>query len=444
MHRALSLVVLSVSLFLFFSVLMLFNELNFVVLISSFFIIGFIALLFLNLKLGLLYYLFIRSFLDVFSKSGISFGVGAENLASYMTVAVIIVSIFFLLFKKINIFKIRSFRLLICFIAFCSFSSIFSIKPVISFIDLLRFVGLLMIGLISFHLFDKSELRKIFISFVGATILPIFFSIWQIGKDVGIVDAGFKRIYGTFVHPNMFAFFLLTIMIVLIVNLVYNKFKINSAFNLILLLIYSIFLLLTFTRAAWLAAILGCAILAVLVREYRFKILGALILIILLFSPLIIQRFADVGHGRTHGYYTDSWTWRVKTWNEGLPLFYEHPVMGVGLGMFPEMKSVYAHNDYVRLLVETGLPGCILYILIYISLAIGNYKVFRNSSDDIVRQFSLTVTILSCLYLLVSFSDNLSRSASTLTYFIVIVALAEKCQTNSCVVSSKRIHNETL
>jgi len=426
MKKVWALSFLSISIFVGLSIFMFFNVLTFWNIIGFFLFLSYIFILLINFKAGLIFYIIVRSYLDSSSKLGINFGVGPENLASYITVVFIIVTVFYLLSKKMNIFRVKSFRLFCIFIAFCLISTFHSIKPFLSFVDLLRFVGLLMVALAAYHVFDRHDVKLLFCIFIGALILPILFSIGQLILRSGITDSGFTRIYGTFIHPNSFAFFLLTIMFFLFVNLIYNRFGVSFFLNILLLLVCSIFLVLTFTRAAWIGLFIGIFVSAILVREYRTRIIVFLLAFTLLISPLIVKRFADIGQGKTFGFRTDSWTWRIQTWTNSLPLFYEHPIVGIGVGMFPEVKAVYAHNDYVRLLVETGLVGCLIYIAFFFYLLIKSFLLFRVTDDLFEKQFALTIFILCIVYLLISFSDNLSRSASILTYFFVLVAFAEK------------------
>ncbi len=63
--------------------------------------------------------------------------------------------------------------------------------------------------------------------------------------------------------------------------------------------------------------------------------------------------------------------WRLQVARDSVAMIKQRPVLGWGLGtfptVFPRFKSVYddvlvneAHDDYLQLLVETGVVGCIL------------------------------------------------------------------------------------
>jgi O-antigen ligase len=60
-------------------------------------------------------------------------------------------------------------------------------------------------------------------------------------------------------------------------------------------------------------------------------------------------------------------TGRSRIWTAGLHFFLENPVLGLGLGSFPIMYSLRAgdivraaHNEYVKIAAELGLPGFML------------------------------------------------------------------------------------
>lgn len=73
-------------------------------------------------------------------------------------------------------------------------------------------------------------------------------------------------------------------------------------------------------------------------------------------------RFEDLAAGRDQG--------RFAIWTDAAPLVLESPATGVGIGSFPyafrrssaylPRKSIeHAHNDYLEIAVEAGLPACL-------------------------------------------------------------------------------------
>ncbi|WP_109125845.1 O-antigen ligase family protein [Dyella sp. C11] len=53
---------------------------------------------------------------------------------------------------------------------------------------------------------------------------------------------------------------------------------------------------------------------------------------------------------------------RVDAWYEGLQMFKEHPIFGVGPGNFTDYNQLTAHNSFVLVLAETGFVGYVLWL----------------------------------------------------------------------------------
>jgi len=55
---------------------------------------------------------------------------------------------------------------------------------------------------------------------------------------------------------------------------------------------------------------------------------------------------------------------RVYSWYEGMQMFKEHPVFGVGTGAYTELHQLTAHNSLVLVLAEMGLVGFTLWLML--------------------------------------------------------------------------------
>jgi O-antigen ligase len=67
-----------------------------------------------------------------------------------------------------------------------------------------------------------------------------------------------------------------------------------------------------------------------------------------------------------------SWSGRKAIWSAGLELVREYPVLGVGAGGFRTATSsaLVAHNTFLSVLVEEGLVGFALFLLLILSLTL--------------------------------------------------------------------------
>ncbi|HZS40674.1 MAG TPA: O-antigen ligase family protein [Polyangia bacterium] len=62
---------------------------------------------------------------------------------------------------------------------------------------------------------------------------------------------------------------------------------------------------------------------------------------------------------------------RLECWYEGMSMFKQYPIFGVGQGQFTEHHFLTAHNSYVLAPAELGFPGMVLWsIVMYITVKI--------------------------------------------------------------------------
>ena len=91
------------------------------------------------------------------------------------------------------------------------------------------------------------------------------------------------------------------------------------------------------------------------------------------------------------GSLSTAWYDRIEVFKRSLPLFYQFPLFGSGLGTFflvspkaflPHMNYVswqHAHNDYLEMLVETGAGGFLMFIGSILSLLLISF--FRKQKN---------------------------------------------------------------
>lgn len=117
-------------------------------------------------------------------------------------------------------------------------------------------------------------------------------------------------------------------------------------------LVYGIYL--TDSRGALLALL---AVLGVFVWQRRGLFtagaLGVAAVAVLLALP---SRFAEIDPEE------ESAQGRVESWYEGLQMFREHPLFGVGPDMYTDYNPLTAHNSFVLVLAETGIVGFTLWL----------------------------------------------------------------------------------
>ncbi len=150
-------------------------------------------------------------------------------------------------------------------------------------------------------------------------------------------------------------------------------------YRLHLLLILSA-IALTGSRGALLASLAALLFIPLASRRLpaRHKAAGLLIGMLAIAAAGILapdtvwKRLSGIGVEMRHG----SWSSRLMVWRGGWELFHGHPFLGVGAGSFHvgvqrTLQLPYvAHNTFLSVLVETGVVGLMLFLLILLSLVL--------------------------------------------------------------------------
>jgi len=210
--------------------------------------------------------------------------------------------------------------------------------------------------------------------------------LWQAGSSVLKIESGrFLRAYGTFPHPNMLGGFLAVVFVLGVAYQVLRMKEIGRGYRItriVGLLIVFLGLILTFSRTAWIGAVVSLCVLGGLVfwqkeRDARRHFSKALLVFLLaggvfgtILSPYIFPRF-DGAVIEREGSVSERMQslYDAKTVMDQTPLFF-----GTGAGNFTERLLYFegdrpvwtlqpVHNVLVLVLAEIGVIGLFLWFL---------------------------------------------------------------------------------
>jgi hypothetical protein len=209
--------------------------------------------------------------------------------------------------------------------------------------------------------------------------------LWE---GVSVVSDGstrFLRAYGLTDHPNILGGCLAFGSIVLLAVFLHAETK-RKWMIAILFMLMSLGLLLTFSRAAWLAFLAGAGLVVVIEAwAGRGKNLGPVIRLalgtFLVLLPFIILDARYFGVRLNFGNSFENVPFENQSWNErpilnesANQIFVKHPLTGVGLGAspiamreeFPEFPTYYQppHFTLLAAALETGIFGALFYFLL--------------------------------------------------------------------------------
>ncbi|MFA5410653.1 MAG: O-antigen ligase family protein [Candidatus Omnitrophota bacterium] len=374
-------------------------------------------------------FLVLRPCLDLIAEQQVA---GIWNSASLATIFFILTAGQALL-RKESIAKIAANRLILdanrVFLAFLVLSLISFVNSrdlLTSFSDWLRLVSIIVMFNYAFLYFSESRaFAKLFIAILLSGVVPLALGMYQYLFYKGnLYTPGFNRIYGTFLHPNVLAEYLVILFVAVLYFL--KEHRSGKSLQLVLysflaIALFEIFH--TYTRGAWIALALSLFVISITYRKHQKIIYFVLILtVMLVIFPAIQKRFMDI---RAHNpELMSSWEWRLMVWNDTKKEISKHAVIGHGLGMYQKGFTFMAHNDYLRLAYETGISGLIIYLLFLATILGCSIRKIVHEKNKYAKNRYVAISGLMVAFLVMGAADNLVRSTVVLLYlFCVIGAL---------------------
>ncbi len=181
---------------------------------------------------------------------------------------------------------------------------------------------------------------------------------------------GFHRITSVFQHPNNYAHYLLVMLFAWYAYAACARgtgIGVGRPLQLLrAALVVSLFL--TFSRSGMLGFFLGHIVLSAKDLRSLMKTLGGLAivaLVVYVLAPSFVLNlpttiFSDDPSESTLAA-------RFSLWERGKALLPQSQVLGLGPGAFAALLRMPAHNDYLRILAEYGIPGLVLFAVFVLS-----------------------------------------------------------------------------
>ncbi|WP_394774378.1 O-antigen ligase family protein [Flavobacterium sp.] len=126
---------------------------------------------------------------------------------------------------------------------------------------------------------------------------------------------------------------------------------------------------------------------------------------------------------------------RLGYWNNILKISKTKPILGIGLGNYqiesiPYEKttandtnlSLHAHNDFLEILVETGIANSLIYLSLFVFVFITNMKKVLKSTEEQTRTIAILTILLVVIYGMDSlFNFPMYRPTMQLFFSLIIV-----------------------
>lgn len=313
-------------------------------------------------------------------------------------------------------------------------SVLYSVAPSTTLIEATKFLSCIMLFAVAYTFVkqQKITLPSLAISLALSSIVPILVAMSQLVFGSGLNTFEVKgRIYGTLGHPNVFAFFIMSLFIIFIhySSIIQTSWwEKNKELRTIGYIGCSFLMLFTYTRAALIG--LGVFILIIGTMKYKRALIVTICSVVIFYTgvtavdyvfsntgAISIKHIGIINRLTSRDEDADSIAWRNALIRETTPIILEEPLRGYGYGTFPSVweenrgewhlfdDSAESHNDYLRLLLETGVVGFSLYVLLIAALLYSSIQAYRSYGGKRAEVLHLIGWIVA--FAIISYSDNM-------------------------------------
>ena len=305
-------------------------------------------------------------------------------------------------------------------------------------------------GLAAWAVRSRGALQMLVTAILFSAVIPCLNGLEQLvaGDTFTRPGSGFDAIRGPFTHPNYFAFYLVVVVTVGTIAVLEARTQTARLVAALPLALASVCLVLTYTRAAWVGLAIVLLLLALL-RDRRILAGAGVVLVIasIAFPTAredVEDRFGALGSTSENGAETDnSWSWRTGQWERMLPHGSEHPLTGSGFGSYSRVtleefgsrdseystvlnpddplhspRGFSAHNDYVKMYVEGGVTGLLLWAAVLAGMIAAMLAARRVPE---VRGWAEGGLALAIALAVMSASDNLQGYTAVLIYAVALL-----------------------
>jgi O-antigen ligase len=312
------------------------------------------------------------------------------------------------------------------FLGLAGFSLLYSPAATLGARDILKFASAYSVYLLLVaDPPDTRRLRLLLIGIAVGSIVPIAVGLGQIlfGRTEVNEFQGWSRVQSVFVDPNTYGFYLVTVLAAAWALRGHVSDRVRAWLDVLSVAAFaSVFLTLSRNSVAALAIL----VVVIGIRQRKILITAVLVTaIVLLAAPQVSSRGTQLLSPESAG--TEgrvrqgenarrtSLTGRVEIWGDGLELWRQRPLLGVGFGGTTGFVGRNAHNDFLRSLVEAGLVGIACFGAVMISIVLLGRRAGGGREDAPRALMGLTLG-----YVLVSyFSNNLGKGVFQFHFWLL-------------------------
>lgn len=351
---------------------------------------------------------------------------------------------------------------IVAYLLWMGFTSLNSTMPFISlkfllsnlwFVTCFYFIGL--------QLFRKQQnLHRFLWLYFGSLVIVMLYSIFNHSLE-GFTKQSADWAAQPFVinhgiYGAMLAFFVPFVVIYLVQSRLFTNKPLVSFVMLFLLVLITVAIILSYTRAAWVSVLAALIFYVVLRLRIQFRtlliLLGLLIIGFLSFQTTLLmklernktdsatdmsQHVKSISNIRTDASNLE----RLNRWMSAFRMFKEKPMLGWGPGTYmlkyapfqkPKDKTIVStnmadiggiHSEYLGPLVEMGIPGFLLFLILVGVVIYRGMYLYYTLQTPYIRSTLLMVLLGLVTYLTHGFLNNYLDIDKTALLFWGFIAM---------------------
>ena len=286
----------------------------------------------------------------------------------------------------------------------------------------------LMIFLLTIFIIDSEKvLKKVYIAWIILGTFLAVLGIYQLFFFKGaLIELGGARVHwapirtaGFSLTSHVFAAILSFSAFIIFAQLEITKKRILRFILFLSVCLIFLALLATFSKSILYGFVAGCIPFAfkyVKFRRYVFRIVGvALFLAVPIAGGIFLQALL-VRHTYIFEYgVEETIPGRIKLWEAVGKSILDHPLLGVGMGMFRSVVPEYdptsttsPHNLYIFFLTEYGLIGLLLLLVIISYILLKTINIIKNTDNLYFQTFAMATSCGMITYLVASMALSYS------------------------------------
>lgn len=367
---------------------------------------AFVLLALVDTRVAVLALLLVRSSIDVTATVPLlsASGNADVNAAALMSFIAIGVGFAHIALGRTNVFRIPLAKPFLIFLLITFLGVAVAPDKNRALQDWIRSGGVFMMYILIVDLMRTAKDQRWVIKVILlSAVAPIAVGLQQFATGEGnTVTPGLVRIYGTFTHPSPFSFFLVQVLPLAFVFALYTR----SKFARLLLLgmlpagLFAVYE--AQTRGAWVGLLVALAVFLSTRARWTLIFIPLIVGAMVFGVPSVRARFNEATS--TQG----SVLWRQEQWTNiiGIVSAPKLATVGAGLGAIDVTTGNLSHNEYLRLLVETGIAGLAATFVLYRDLFLLSRRAYRDAPTPYQRDIMLAFMMGFFARLVIAMTDN--------------------------------------